>query len=136
MKLVKYQITKNKYLYVEAKNNNEEELIKELNRLFYQSRAKDFFYRKNVLSLNGLQEKGFEIKDNTLINEITRLNQQELLISKIKQLSLVQQLVIYYIFFLNYTTKEIATMFNTTNQNINQIKNRALKKLRKLLSNT
>ena len=136
MKLVKYQITKNKYLYVEAKNNNEEELIKELNRLFYQSRDKDFFYRKNVLSLNGLQEKGFEIKDNTLINEITRLNQQELLISKIKQLSLVQQLVINYIFFLNYTTKEIATMFNTTNQNINQIKNRALKKLRKLLSNT
>ena len=136
MKLVKYQITKNKYLYVEAKNNNEEELIKELNRLFNQSRDKDFFYRKNVLSLNGLQEKGFEIKDNTLINEITRLNQQELLISKIKQLSLVQQLVIYYIFFLNYTTKEIATMFNTTNQNINQIKNRALKKLRKLLSNT
>ena len=136
MKLVKYQITKNKYLYVEAKNNNEEELIKELNRLFYQSRDKDFFYRKNVLSLNGLQEKGFEIKDNTLINEITRLNQQELLISKIKQLSLVQQLVINYVFFLNYTTKEIATMFNTTNQNINQIKNRALKKLRKLLSNT
>ena len=136
MKLVKYQITKNKYLYVEAKNNNEEELIKELNRLFYQSRDKDFFYRKNVLSLNGLQEKGFEIKDNTLINEITRLNQQELLISKIKQLSLVQQLVINYIFFLNYTTKEIAIMFNTTNQNINQIKNRALKKLRKLLSNT
>ena len=136
MKLVKYQITKNKYLYVETKNNNEEKLIKELNRLFYQSRDKDFFYRKNVLSLNGLQEKGFEIKDNTLINEITRLNQKELLISKIKQLSLVQQLVINYIFFLNYTTKEIATMFNTTNQNINQIKNRALKKLRKLLSNT
>ena len=136
MKLVKYQLTNKKYLYVEAKNNKEEDLIKELNRLFYQSRDKDYFYRKNVLSLNRLQEKGYQITDNTLINEIISKELRELLISKIKQLSSVQQLVINYMFFLNYTTKEIATMFNTTNQNINQIKNRALKKLKELLSNT
>ena len=136
MKKVKYQITKKKYLIIKVENEEEEELIKELNKLFYQSKDKDYFYRKNVLSLNRLQEKGYQITDNTLINEIIRKELSELLISKIKQLSSVQQIVINYMFFLNYTTKEIATMFNTTRQNINQIKNRALKKLKELLSNT
>lgn len=136
MKKVKYQITKKKYLIVKVENEEEEKLIKELNKLFYQSKDKDYFYRKNVLSLNRLQEKGYQITDNTLINEIISKELSELLISKIKQLSSVQQIVINYMFFLNYTTKEIATMFNTTRQNINQIKNRALKKLKELLSNT
>lgn len=134
MKKVKYQITKKKYLILEVENEEDEECIKLLNRLFYRDRNKDFFYRKNVVSLEKIKEKGFDFVDDTLQTKITLEKENEFLSVAIKSLPPRQQQIIRYIFYQGLTLYEASKMLKIHYQSAYDLKRRALKRLRKIIT--
>lgn len=135
MKKLKYQITKRQFIQITVNSFEEEQCIKTLNKMFYNSKDKDYFYRKNVLSLNMLQESGYEAKDNTLQFKIITKNINEVLYMALDELTDKQKQVIYYLYFKDCGSSEVALILNTSIQNVNQTKLRALKKLKELLEN-
>ena len=134
MKKVKYQITKKKYLIVEVENEEDEECIKLLNRLFYRDRDKDFFYRKNVVSLEKIKEKGFDFVDDTLQAKIILEKENEFLSVAIKSLPSRQQQIIRYIFYQGHTLYEASKMLKIHYQSAYDLKRRALKRLKKIIT--
>lgn len=134
MKKVKYQVTKKKYLIVEVENEGDEECIKLLNRLFYRDRDKDFFYRKNVVSLEKIKEKGFDFVDDTLQAKIILEKENEFLSVALKSLPSRQQQIISYIFYQGLTLYEASKILNIHYQSAYDLKRRALKRLKKIIT--
>lgn len=91
MKLIKYQITAKKYKEISVDDETYENTIKILNKMFYKQQSKDYFYRKKVVSLEMLNEKGYDISDNSLLNQIYKNKKYELLYSSIDKLSKKQK---------------------------------------------
>lgn len=133
MKLIKYQITAKKYKKISVDDETYENTIKILNKIFYKQQSKDYFYRKKVVSLEMLNEKGYDISDNSLLNQIYKNKKYELLYSSIDKLSKKQKQIIKYIFFQGYSLKESAQILKINYQSAFELKKRALTRLNMLL---
>lgn len=130
---VKYQISKRKFCEVEVENDNEKQTVVILNRMFYRQEDKDKRYRKKTISYEWLEEIGFSFIGNQLEDFISKNDLRNIVNEAVRKLTKNQKIVIEYLYYKNYSLEETAILLNTSIQNVNQIKNRALNFLRKLL---
>ena len=100
MKLIKYQITERKYIEVKVCEPNHIQTIQTLNKMFYQSKRKDLYYKRHVVSIDKLKEFGYEPKDNDFLEKVNLNKIFESLYRAINSLSVKQKIVIIYIYFL------------------------------------
>lgn len=133
MKLIKYQITERKYMEVKVCEPNHIQTIQTLNKMFYQSKRKDLYYKRHVVSIDKLKEFGYEPKDNDFLEKVNLNKIFESLYRAINSLSIKQKIVIIYVYFLDYKLLDLAMLLDTSIQNVFQIEKRALKKLKHIL---
>ena len=95
-----------------------------------------------VVDFYRTKKETFELKDKILISEKTspedvlqKKFQQKRLISAIKNLTDIQQQIIYFKFFDDLTNKEISHIVRKSEGAVRVIQCRALKSLRKILKN-
>ena len=132
-KKVKYQISKRKFMEVEVENEKEELSVIILNRMFYSQTDKDDRFNEKTISYEWLEENGFPFTSDSLQESISKTMIRQIIKQAVKALSKKQKIVIYYLFYKNYSLEETAKLLNTSIQNVNQIKNRTLKVLKKML---
>ena len=141
-KKVKYQITRKEYELVEVETEEQEGLIKELNRNFEREEKRDKSYKARYLSLDSLRENnGIEAtEDNLNAVELCLISEQKELIKKsihkaLAQLSSRQREIIVMAFFEEKPQTIIARELGVTEGTVSVTLERAKANLKKILKN-
>ena len=91
------------------------------------------------LDINKISYKNYLLNINEIdnidvdINHLENIFHNEKYCKAMKKISLKQRQVLYLLFVEEYTTKEVAKYFHTTTNNINKIKQNAIKNFKKNL---
>ncbi|MCH5180971.1 MAG: sigma-70 family RNA polymerase sigma factor [Erysipelotrichales bacterium] len=134
--MIKYQISKTRFIWVATATNEELKLIKHLNNEFDKERKKEKTYKKNTISLNMLEEKcNFEYADSSdspeeFFNNEFRNNE---IMKAIRALPMRQKQVILEFFYNDKSLRQIARENNVSISTIRESFHSALKTLRKKL---
>lgn len=141
-KKVKYQITRKEYELVEVETEEQEGLIKELNRNFEREDKRDKAYKARYLSLDSLCENsGIEAAEDSLnAEELCLISEQKELIKKsihkaLAQLSSRQREIIVMAFFEEKPQTIIARELGVTEGTVSVTLERAKANLKKILKN-
>lgn len=91
------------------------------------------------LDINKISYKNYLLNINEIdnidvdINHLENIFHNEKYCKAMKKVPLKQRQVLYLLFVEEYTTKEVAKYFHTTTNNINKIKQNAIKNFKKIL---
>lgn len=91
------------------------------------------------LDINKISYKNYLLNINEIdnidvdINHLENIFHNEKYCKAMKKVPLKQRQVLYLLFVEEYTTKEVAKYFHTTTDNINKIKQNAIKNFKKIL---
>ena len=91
------------------------------------------------LDINKISYKNYLLNINEIdnidvdINHLENIFHNEKYCKAMKKIPLKQRQVLYLLFVEEYTTKEVAKYFHTTTNNINKIKQNAIKNFKKIL---
>lgn len=91
------------------------------------------------LDINKISYKNYLLNTNEIdnidvdINHLENIFHNEKYCKAMKKVPLKQRQVLYLLFVEEYTTKEVAKYFHTTTDNINKIKQNAIKNFKKIL---
>lgn len=139
-KKVLYQITRTRYEMVEVETEEQEELIKELNRDFEREDKREKTARARCVSLDYMFEsEGFEPADNTPSGEEAYIEKadKELFNARlhkaIDSLTKRQKEIVVKVYFENKTQAEIARELGVSEAIISKTMKRALGNLKKYL---
>lgn len=139
-KKVIYQITRTKYQIVEVETEEQEELIKELNRDFEREDKREKTARARCLSLDYLFEsEGYEPPDNGVSVEEKYIRQEEKEIfnarlhKAIDSLTPRQKEMVIMVYFEGKSQVEVAQRYGITESAVSQAMDRIHNTLRKIL---
>lgn len=139
-KKVIYQITRTKYQIVEVETEEQEELIKELNRDFEREDKREKTARARCLSLDYLFEsEGYEPPDNSVSVEEKYIRQEEKEIfnarlhKAIDSLTPRQKEMVIMVYFEGKSQVEVAQKYGITESAVSQAMDRIHNTLRKIL---
>lgn len=139
-KKVIYQITRTKYQIVEVETEEQEELIKELNRDFEREDKREKTARARCLSLDYLFEsEGYEPPDNSVSAEENYIRQEEKEIfnarlhKAIDSLTPRQKEMVIMVYFEGKSQVEVAQRYGITESAVSQAMDRIHNTLRKIL---
>ena len=141
-KKVIYQITKKKYQTVEVDTEEQEELIKELNRDFEREEKREKTARARCLSLDELSQNGGDVADESPNAEEIYFEKEEdeqiksLVHNALKCLTDRQREVVIKVFWDKATFREIGEELGVHFTTVAEIYQSAIKKLKKFLQNT
>ncbi len=112
----------------------------------YSNRQKIKFQEKNNiednltdLDIHKISYKNYLLNTSEIdnidvdINHLENIFHNEKYCKAMKKVPLKQRQVLYLLFVEEYTTKEVAKYFHTTTDNINKIKQNAIKNFKKIL---
>lgn len=139
-KKVVYQITRTRYEMVEVETDEQEELIKELNRDFEREDKREKTARARCISLDAIYEKnGYEIADDTPSGEESYIEKTEReqfnarLYQAIESLTERQKEIIQKYFWEDKTFREIAAELGIHYTTVAESYQAAIKKIKKFL---
>lgn len=137
-----YQITRKKYRLVEVETEEQEELIKELNRDFEREAKREKASKARYLSLEEICENGEEVADDRSNAEELYLEKEEdqqmkrIIHKALKCLTERQREIVVKVFWENLTFREIGEDLGVHFTTIAENYRSAIKKLKKFLQNT
>ena len=139
-KKVVYQITRTKYQIIEVETEEQEELIKELNRDFEREDKREKAARRRGISLDYLHEsEGFEPVDDTPTSEERYIEQEEReafnarIHQAIAQLTPRQKEMVMMIYFEGKSQAEVAQQYHISESAVSHAMERIYQTLRKIL---
>ena len=141
-KKVVYQITKHKFAFVEVETEEQEKIIKELNRDFEREDKRSKTAHIRCVSIETMQEEGVELKsrspsiEEVFISNEERVCKYEIVHSVLKLLTDRQRQVLIMRFWKNKTFREIASFLGIHFTTVAESYHSALKKIKKFLKNT
>lgn len=139
-KQVVYQITRKHYQIVEVETEEQEQIIKELNRDFEREEKRRKTFQARYMSLESLLEtEGREpiLSEKTIeeafIEKIEKTEINGRLRKAVDRLSLRQQEIIIKVFFEDKSQAEVAKELGVTEGTVSITMERALRNLKKFL---
>lgn len=139
-KKVVYQITRREYRLVEVDTEEQEELIKELNRDFERMDKQSKVNRSRHISLDYLYEiGGYELKDETLGAEERYIERSEkqaiktLVWQAMEHLTPRQKEMVVMVYFEDKTQDEVAEHYGISKQAVSNAMQRIYATMKKFL---
>lgn len=139
-KKVVYQITRTKFQLIEVETEEQELLIKELNRDFERVDKQEKTARKRCVSLDSLFEnEGYEIADSSPSGEEAYIEKTEReqfnarLYKAINSLTKRQKEIVVKVFFQGKSQTEVARELSITKGTVSVTMERALANLKEIL---